>query len=193
MINLAKFILNFSSFVWIIMLFVLSNLSNGENFLNKYFDFRINCYFFDFPIEVFYFIIAIFINVLLYFCINYFLKNKTCDNLKFEKIYPVYSEYVASYFAVCATVFSMSFLNNISWISSIIICIFLFFVFYMNNIGYLNPFLYVVGKRIYKVESNEGNFIIIIDKSEQVKKKKEIKNLIKIDENVFYHIKKDEK
>jgi len=63
----------------------------------------------------------------------------------------------------------------------------------MNNIGYLNPFLYAVGKRIYKVESNEGNFIIIIDKSEQVKKKKEIKNLIKIDENVFYHIKKDKK
>ena len=44
----------------------------------------------------------------------------------------------------------------------------------MNNIGYLNPFLYAVGKRIYKVESNEGNFIIIIDKSEQVKKKLKI-------------------
>lgn len=182
---MAKFLLNFSSFSWIIMLFVLSNLST-QNYLNKYFNFKINIYFFIFPVEIFYFLVATILNLLSYFLMNYFLKQKTTDNLKFEKIYPVYSEYIASYFAVCAAVFSMNFLNNANQIANIIICLFLFFVFYINNIGYLNPFLYVIGKRIYKIENNSGNFIIIANKNEQLKNAKEICNLIKIDENVFY-------
>ncbi|MSN96404.1 hypothetical protein F1B92_04280 [Campylobacter sp. FMV-PI01] len=172
------------------MLFILSNLSIKENALNEYLNLQLNVYFFNLSAEILYFIVAVFLNTVFYFCMEYYLKNKTLDNLEFEKIYPVYNEYVASYFAVCAVVFSMGFLNNTNLLSNIIICIFLFFVFYINNIGYLNPFLYIIGKRIYKVENNSGNFIIITNKNEQMKNTKNISNLVKIDENVFYKIKR---
>ncbi|ABK81913.1 hypothetical protein CFF8240_0987 [Campylobacter fetus subsp. fetus 82-40] len=141
--------------------------------------------------------LSFFINFLLYIFIRYLSKKSTRDNLKFIKIYPVYSEYVASYFAVCVVTFSMSFLthtNSIvetSLIGKIIIVLFLFYIFHINNIGYLNPFLYLIGKRVYKVESENSNFIIIADKINELKNTMKIDSLIKIDENTFYKIKEN--
>ncbi|EKR8030777.1 TPA: hypothetical protein RPV56_001373 [Campylobacter fetus subsp. venerealis] len=104
---------------------------------------------------------------------------------------------MASYFAVCVVTFSMSFLthtNSIvetSLIGKIIIVLFLFYIFHINNIGYLNPFLYLIGKRVYKVESENSNFIIIADKINELKNTMKIDSLIKIDENTFYKIKEN--
>lgn len=69
----------------------------------------------------------------------------------------------------------------------------MFFIFYINNIGYLNPYFYIIQKRVYKVKKGNGNYIIIANKNEQMKNISEINNLVKIDENVFYCMKKDEK
>lgn len=167
---MAKFLINLISFLWVIMLFFLS------------------CKEISYIISLLIFFGVVVANVVLYGFVKKILDKKVVDNLsKINKIYPIYNEYTASYFAVCVAVFSLNFLVFLSPASIAIICLFLFLVFHMNNIGFLNPFLYIIGKRIYKIETNDNNFVVILDEKIVAKGKKDLDNLVKIDENVFFH------
>ena len=59
----------------------------------------------------------------------------------------------------------------------------------MNNVGYLNPALFLLGYRIYKVESNRTEFILIMSRKREYKKIKilEFKELISLDEHTYLY------
>jgi hypothetical protein len=93
------------------------------------------------------------------------------------------------YLAICVIALE---LNNIAdlnenyYLSVSIVTFFAFLIFHMSNIAYLNPVWYFMGKRIYRIESDSANHILIIDKKVSIKASQSIDDIIKIDEFVHY-------
>lgn len=167
---MIKFLINISSFLWVVMLFIFAN-PHMLDVLD------------DFVKLLGVFIIICLMNFVLITCIKMIAKKKDKVSLQqIEKSYPAYNEYVPSYFAVCVAAFSMGFFKDIGYFEQIIIVSFLFIIFYMNNIGFINPLLALFGYRIYKLETKNANFILITDKNNQLKNIDKIDNLVKIDE-----------
>ena len=169
---MIKLLLNLSSFSWAILLYVLDK---------KVFEISS---------------VSFLIFVLIFIAINLlpiivFMRCKICLSGKhnISKIYPAYSEYVPAFFAVCVVAFSLKHYSEYEFISFIIIICILFWLFYLNNVGYLNPTLFLLGYRIYKIESNRTEFILIMSRKREYKKIKilEFKELISLDEHTYLY------
>ena len=165
---MIKFLINLASFLWIIILFIFSANIFDNICLN------ILCL-----------VMVIVLNFIIFWSLKWLIKRKIGYPLETKKIYPIYSKYTSSYFATCVAVFSMGFLEDIGYIEQIFIVIFLFIIFYINNIGYLNPFLFFCKIRVYKVEAEQLNYIVIVAKNKQLKNVEILEELVKIDEYTF--------
>lgn len=156
---MTKFFINLSSFSWVITLYLIHN------------EIFILCYApMDRYISIFiYIMLSIFLSLYALLRLNK-LKLDTSHSLEIKKIYPIYNEYMPIYLAICVIAFE---LNNFTDIDNgytvFIISIIIFILFYISNIGYLNPIWYLMNKRIYKIENDESNYIILMDKIENTK------------------------
>ncbi|WP_103605526.1 hypothetical protein [Campylobacter concisus] len=169
---MIKLLLNLSSFSWAILLYALDKKIFEINSVS------------------FWLFVLNFIGINL-LPIIVFMRCKIYSSGKQEisKIYPAYSEYVPAFFAVCVVAFSLKHYSEYEFAYLIIIICILFWLFYMNNVGYLNPALFLLGYRIYKVESNRTEFILIMSRKREYKKIKilEFKELISLDEHTYLY------
>jgi hypothetical protein len=118
--------------------------------------------------------------------VNKSASQSTKDRLKILKIYPVYTDYMPIYLAICVIAFELNKINSTNLYTILIITFFVFIVFHISNVFYLNPIWYIFGKRIFKVENEKGNYIVIVSKNDNYKALSNIENIKKIDEYVFY-------
>ncbi|PSM51317.1 putative membrane protein [Campylobacter blaseri] len=166
---MIKFFLNLSSFLWVILLYVLD-----KNIFNLYSS--------EFLIFL---IIFISINI-----ISIGLIKKHTNFLdgtqEISKIYPAYNEHMPAFFAICVVAFSLKNINEYNLIFFFSIVFILFIIFCINNVGYLNPTLYLFGYRIYRAETKNNNLIIIMNyKTDYKKKKLEHNSFIQLDEHTY--------
>ncbi|MBX9597497.1 MAG: hypothetical protein K2X04_02840 [Burkholderiales bacterium] len=104
------------------------------------------------------------------------------DNIIVTKIYPVYTEYMPSYLGIIFVALSI---NTSTTTLSIILLAFLFILFYMCNIAFLNPIAYVLGWRMYKIETDYAGFLLL-SKRKNIKLAQPTAILIKkLDEYLF--------
>lgn len=178
-----KFVLNLISFIWIIVLFFFTNDAYIFNKLNHLHNNAI-------VVKICFLIVVIILEFMLIKLFDYWMSIKGNIGVGIVpiKIYPIYTEQVASYFSFCAVAFSLSFFERTDYFNTIFILIFLFFVFHINNIGYLNPIFYLIGKRVYKIETEKTNCILITT-CKNLKGVQELNGLVGIDEYTYYQIK----
>ncbi|OIR25600.1 hypothetical protein [Bathymodiolus thermophilus thioautotrophic gill symbiont] len=177
-----KFALSMASFSWVIFLYLIHNEINVIHieYLSDYIGI----------VNIFIFIlICIVSGYLSLIFINKNALKSTKDELKISKIYPVYTDYMPIYLAICVIAFELNKITANNFVTILIITSFVFMVFHISNVFYLNPVWYVCGKRILKVENEKGNYIVIASKSDDYKAMVNIKKLKKIDEYVFYKTK----
>lgn len=169
---MIKLLLNLSSFSWAILLYVLDKKV------------------FEISSVSFWLFVLSFVGINL-LPIIVFRRCKICLSGKHEisKIYPAYSEYVPAFFTVCVVAFSLKHYLEYEFVYFIIIVCVLFWLFYMNNVGYLNPTLFLLGYVIYKIETDETEFILIMSRKREYKKIKilEFKELISLDEHTYLY------
>ena len=170
---MIKLLLNLSSFSWAILLYVLDKKV------------------FEISSVSFLIFVLIFIGInLLPIIVS--RRYKICLSGKqnnISKIYPAYSEYVPAFFAVCVVAFSLKHYVEYEFVYFIIIVCVLFWLFYMNNVGYLNPTLFLLGYVIYKIETDETEFILIMSRKREYKniKKLVFEELISVDEHTYLY------
>lgn len=171
-----KLLVNLASFYWILFFYFIHN----EYFLlpiannDKYFSVLI------------YLIFGFFLGLIsLKFTLNKTYK-QTGDNLKVEKIFPIYTEYMPIYLAIIVIAFELNnFVEIENQFTVPIIFLSIYILFHISNIGYLNPIWYLFGYRIFKVENLKANYIFIAYKSKDYKSKMNIDDIRKIDEFTF--------
>lgn len=177
---MIKFIMNIASFSWIVVLYLIQN----EIFIIS------DCVNGRYLSSIIYILTSFSLSYLSLLVLK-ILNTKIDDDLIIEKIYPVYSEYMPVYLAICVVAFELnSYVEVENSFTVLLISAFVFILFYISNISYLNPLWYLLGKRIYKIENEEGNYIVMMNKTEHSKNIKIIKNIVKIDE--YHFIKKEE-
>lgn len=176
-----KFILSIASFSWVIFLYLIHNGINviPVEFLS------------DFINIVVYIVICFGLGYLSLIFVNKSVSKSTKDGLKVSKIYPVYTDYMPIYLAICVIAFELNKISVDNFGTICTITFFVFVVFYISNVFYLNPAWYVLGKRIFKIENKKGNYIVIVSKNDNCKALTNIENLKKIDEHVFYKSKEE--
>ncbi|CAC9958502.1 hypothetical protein [uncultured Gammaproteobacteria bacterium] len=174
-----KFILSAASFSWVIFLYLIHNKINiiQVEYLSNYIDF-INV--------VFYIFICFVLGCLSLISVNKSAFKSTKDALKVSKIYPIYTDYMPIYLAICVIAFELNEISGDNFGTIFIITFFIFVIFHISNVFYLNPAWYILGKRIFKVENEKGNYIVIVSKNDNCKALTNIENIKKIDEYVFY-------
>ncbi len=147
----ARLWLNFSTFIWVVLVYVLNN-TNSKGF----------SYWWAIGI----FIAALVVGFFLLFWIEHSSKvSKHEQNpIAIQKIYPIHSEQIPAFFAICVVAFSMKSYENYDCIVFLFITIFLFILFMLHNVSYLNPIWYILSYRVYRVESLGTNYIFIMKK-----------------------------
>jgi len=176
-----KFIFSIASFSWVIFLYLIHNGINIVNF--EYLSDFINI---DFINIVVYIVICFVLGYSSLFFVRKSALKSTKDKLKVSKIYPVYTDYMPIYLAICVIAFELNKISVANYGTIFTITFFIFVVFHISNVFYLNPAWYILGKRIFKVENEKGNYIVIVSKNNNCKALTDIENLKKIDEYVFY-------
>ncbi len=147
--------LNFSTFIWVVWVYVLNNteiVGNSKGFS-------------------YWWAITIFIAALLVgFGLLFWIKKSSKvpkheqNPIAIQKIYPVHSEQIPAFFAICVVAFSMKSYGNYHGVAFLCITIFLFILFMLHNVSYLNPIWYFLSYRVYRVESLGTNYIFIMKK-----------------------------
>ncbi|AFI04416.1 hypothetical protein [Helicobacter cetorum] len=82
-----------------------------------------------------------------------------------QKIYPIHSEQIPAFFAICVVAFSMKSYESYNGWVFLGITLFLFLLFMLHNVSYLNPIWYCLSYRVYRVESLRTNYIFIMHKN----------------------------
>lgn len=186
-----KLFVHINSFLWIVFLYILNN----KIFILKIeYSFEYKEYIFDVSkynefINIALYIIIIFIMSLIsvYLLRNFANVSKELT-ISIKKINPIYREYLPVFLAIIIIALSLKNIQeyNIVFFNSIFI--FLFVLFYMTKIGFLNPFYYILGIRIYKVETDKSEYILISNEKDYKYLSQQTK-LKKIDEELLIHIK----
>jgi hypothetical protein len=174
--NIKMIFINLVSFYWMLVLYLLHN----ELFIfsGALYDRYISV--------IIYFSIGLLISK---YCLSNILqetKSKKPVNLIIQKINPAYTEYMPIYLAISVIAFELDKYDN--WnnnFSVVIIAIFIFLLFKISNIAYLNPAWYLFGYRVYRIEKDKANYIVIMNKNENYKSISNIEDLYKIDEYTF--------
>ncbi|WQS94039.1 hypothetical protein E5D98_03895 [Helicobacter pylori] len=147
--------LNFSTFIWVVWVYVLNNTASVGN--SKGF----SCWW-----AITIFIVALLVGFGLLFWIKKSSKvpKHEPNPIAIQKIYPVHSEQIPAFFAICVVAFSMKSYENYHGMAFLCITIFLFILFMLHNVSYLNPIWYFLSYRVYRVESLGANYIFIMKK-----------------------------
>ena len=186
-----KLFIHINSFLWIIFLYILNNKI-----------FIVNL---DYSFEYKEYILEIakyneLINVTLYLTIIFIMSLISVYLLKdiskiskeltitIKKINPIYREYLPVFLSIIIIALSLKNIQEYNTIFFNSIFIFLFVLFYMTKIGFLNPFYYILGIRIYKVETEKSEYILISNEKDYKFLSQQTK-LKKIDEELIIHIK----
>ncbi|MEA1955222.1 MAG: hypothetical protein U9N02_01865 [Campylobacterota bacterium] len=186
-----KLFIHINSFLWIVFLYILNNKIFLVN-VDYIFQYK------EYTLELAKY--NEFLNVILYLSIIFILSlisifllkniNKTSKELtiKIKKINPVYREYLPVFLGVMIISLSLKDIQeyNIVFFNSIFI--FLFILFYMTKIGFLNPFYYILGIRIYKIETDKSEYILISNEKDY-KFLSQQTRLKKIDEELLIYLK----
>ncbi len=174
-----KFTLSIASFSWVVFLYLIHNRINivDIEYLSNYIN-SVNV--------IFYIFICFLLGLLSLFILDKSAIKSNKDNLKILKIYPVYTDYMPIYLAICVIAFELNEISNDNFYAVLMIAFFIFVVFHISNVFYLNPTWYIFGKRIFKIENEKGNYIVIMSKNDNYKALANIKGIKKIDEYVFY-------
>jgi hypothetical protein len=109
---------------------------------------------------------------------------KESVRLKIEKINPAYTEYMPIFLAIAVIAFELNSFGTDNF-SIMIISIFIYLLFYMSNIAYINPAWFLFGYRVYKIEKDSADYVLIMHKNENYKSIKNVKNIYKVDEYTF--------
>lgn len=171
-----KLLVNLSSFYWILFFYFIHNeyflLPSADN--DKYLS-----------VLIYLTIGFIFGWVSLKFTLSKIYK-QTSDDLKVEKIFPIYTEYMPIYLAIIVIAFELNnFVEIENQFTVPVIFLSIYILFHISNIGYLNPVWYLLGYRIFKVENTKANYIFIAYKNKDYKSKTNIDDIRKIDEFTF--------
>ncbi len=178
---LIKFFIDISSFSWVIFLYFLNN----NIFIFKT---TVICKLISVGVYVF---ICSFLSYISLVMLNYFVK-RTKQTFKVEKIYPIYSDGMPVYLSICVIAFELNdYINFNESFTVIFALVFIFIIFLMSNIGYLNPFWFGMGKRIYKVENQQGNYIVVLGKGDISKGITSLDSLVKFNEYILIKMKKE--
>ncbi|WP_232259886.1 hypothetical protein [Helicobacter pylori] len=112
------------------------------------------------------FIAALLVSSLLLFWIKKSSKAPRHEQnpIAIQKIYPIHSEQIPAFFAICVVAFSMKPYESYHGVAFLCITIFLFILFVLHNVSYLNPIWYFLSYRVYRVESLGANYIFIMKK-----------------------------
>lgn len=186
-----KLFIHINSFLWIVFLYILNNKIFLVN-VDYIFQYK------EYTLELAKY--NEFLNVILYLSIIFILSlisifllkniNKTSKELtiKIKKINPVYREYLPVFLGVMIISLSLKDIQeyNIVFFNSIFI--FLFILFYMTKIGFLNPFYCILGIRIYKIETDKSEYILISNEKDY-KFLSQQTRLKKIDEELLIYLK----
>mgnify|MGYP003385069367 CR=1 FL=1 len=186
-----KLFIHINSFLWIVFLYILNNkiflVDIAYTFKIKTFTFELAKY--NELLNVILYLSIIFIMSL----ISMFLfKNihKTSKDLtiKIKKINPIYREYLPVFLGVMIISLSLKDIQEYNLVFFNSIFIFLFILFYMTKIGFLNPFYYILGIRIYKIETDKSEYILISNEKDYkfLSQQTELK---KIDEELLIYLK----
>ena len=171
-----KLLANLSSFYWILFFYFIHN----EYFILN------SCKNDRYVSVILYLIIGWFFGWL---TLKYILKKsykKSTDNLSVEKIYPIYTEYMPIYLAIIVIAFELNnFVDIQNSFTVPLLSLIIYILFHISNIGYLNPIWYFLGYRIYKIENQKANYILIAYKNKDYKSKVKIDDIRKVDEFTF--------
>lgn len=186
-----KLFIHINSFLWIIFLYILNNkiflLDIDSTLQYKEYIFELAKY--NELLNVLAYLSIIFIMSLISI---YLLKgiNKTSKELtiKIKKINPIYREYLPVFLGVMIISLSLKDIQEYNLIFFNSIFIFLFILFYMTKIGFLNPFYYILGIRIYKMETEKSEYILISDEKDY-KFLSQQSTARKIDEELLIYLK----
>ncbi len=167
---MLKFLINIVAFYWMIILYLMQN-SIYINY-DKYF------------MTVVYFVFGLIISAYSLYKLILTTEEKESVSLKIAKINPAYTEYMPIYLAITVIAFELNPLGKDTF-SIVIINIFIYMLFYISNIAYMNPAWFLFGYRVYKIEKDSANYILIIHKNENYKSIEKVDKIYKIDEYTF--------
>jgi hypothetical protein len=186
-----KLFVHINSFLWIVFLYVLNNkifIFNIE-YKFKYKEYVLDIAKYNELINISLYLIIIFITSLISI---YLVKNISQISkeltITIKKINPVYREYLPVFLAIVIIALSLKSKQDYSIVIFNSIFIFLFVLFYMTKIGFLNPFYYILGIRVYKVETDKSEYILISNEKDYKFLSQQTK-LKKIDEELLLYIK----
>ncbi len=110
------------------------------------------------------FVMAVLVSFLLLFWIKRSPKVPKHEQnpIVIQKIYPIHSEQILVFFAICVVAFSMKSYENYHGVVFLCITIFLFILFMLHNVSYLNPIWFFLSYRVYRIESLGTNYIFIM-------------------------------
>jgi hypothetical protein len=188
-LNVQKLFILFNtviSFLWIIILYFLNN----KIFLLYPQMLKYKKHLIVFINNYIYFSIIILGSIIVYWWI-YKLKSKLKSNNlhNLKKIVPIYKDYLPIFLGI--VIISLSLKNNYSTITEISIFSFLFIIFYMSKIAFLNPILYFLGFRIYKVETDKTEYILISNEKDYKNITSDNLRVAKLDEEILIYIKEN--
>lgn len=186
-----KLFIHINSFLWIIFLYILNNkifLLNVEyRFEYKDYIFELSKYneFFNITLYLVIIFIMSLISVYLLKDVSKISKELT---ITIKKINPIYREYLPVFLAIVIIALSLKSMQDYNVVFFNSIFIFLFVLFYMTKIGFLNPFYYILGIRIYKIETDKSEYILISNEKDY-KFLSQQNKLKKIDEELLIYTK----
>jgi hypothetical protein len=105
-----------------------------------------------------------------------------------KKINPIYREYLPVFLSIVIIALSLKNIQEYNIVFFNAIFVFLFVLFYMTKIGFLNPFYYILGIRVYKVETEKSEYILVSNEKDYKYLSQQTK-LKKIDEELLIYIK----
>ena len=148
-----KVLVTMLSFFWVILLYFI----NKSHFsYSSWIEFRNYCTTHLIIISIL--LVWFILSIIFYRWLTNMYNWLSADNITVTKIYPVYTEYMPSYLGIIFVALSI---NTSTTTLSIILLAFLFILFYMCNIAFLNPIAYVLGWRMYKIETDFTNFLLL--------------------------------
>ena len=171
------------AFLWIIFLYLINNkkyIFCPDIYKNNNLIIFTNIYI--------YFSILLLGSIIVYWWIyklNSKLVKNNISNLK--RIVPIYRDYLPVFLGI--VIVSLSLKDSYSLTVEICIFLFLFIIFYMSKIAFLNPFLYLLGFRVYKVETDKTEYILISNEKDYKNMINENLKIIKLDEEILIYIK----
>jgi len=192
-VNIQKIFLLFNSFIsflWVIIIYLLNN----NKFLVNSDLFQYNTYQNIIILTNIYIYIAIILNgsIICYWLLIGKLSKKifssTLEENEINKITPIYKEYIPVFLSI--VIISLSLHEKYCLSVLITIFLFLFVFFHMSKISFLNPIFYILGIRVYKLETTKTEYILISNERDYKNMVDSSIEVFKLDEEILVYIKK---